>query len=1166
MYKLVKIIALNFGNMVQRDYQFSGDLTLISGANGSGKSTLEDLVQCVMTGDTKNIVNYNAGQKEDTTKKHNETQRSFASYILGGEELRFTREQALGVAALVFKNRVTGKIFTAWLYGEAELTGKKGEEIAKGGVKELGFCYNAQLDSNDFLIGENPNGDIKQPKELRDYFEKKYKRDLYICDKKEEYIMKLYASFNDKTSIPYSDAKAVAKAFVKYIYPTKADNVNNFVKEELLDKNDLSHIVKDLRESINTYSRIQKEAEAIAKSEEELSVIIKENQSILNSWKEYYNQQYIFHKRDFYRNLEYQSEKENNIQRIQKDIQIIENTLSKIPTKIEKLHDELSLLEKKLEDNEKIQKRNELLEERKNLEQNLDELKLKIKMAFDSFSNGYSILNSANQILPIKNYCQSDILQFLAEINKMKNDDLDKKLTNCENISNELKSLLAEKSNYYESFEKTTEDLTQDYKDKYSAYSRIKSELETFTLTGKQHYPNQKDIEIIKECFPDSNPIPLCELLDIKDRKWQGAIEGFLGRNRFSIIVDEDFEVEVTDLLKYKGLTSKVIQGKRVINDYERQTREIKHNSIVNLFTFKDKTAEAYIRLNYGNVLQYDNTESLTKASRGIKKDGLAANGYATFKCGLDEKDCYIGEATRIERHHRLVQDELKLRSEINISEIKKIKANETKNKILKLTIPNIGQLSLEYRNLNEDLKVNNDLIKAIDISNEEMSLKRITVIREAIDNIKKEEKENIGNLAVFNERINNINGEIALGKSKFINLEKILTESAVIIKNITKTLGDLKFDEHLEYLSDFAKQTFRDTEQPFSFHDRVTKKLFDLEIRNNDYIKNCAQLAIINEMVLASTIKEDLESFNKLFTHYIEQKNVYEELSKNVLSKKNNEVMKHKEEFHKIFRGEFCAQVYNSIRDGDNKKNHLNRILRKNKFGNESFLIKSEFTSKYKKYYDYFEFVTISGESDQLGLIPNELNEVKEMVDKMLLDTNDEKAIGELKAISDYRNFKEYDIHKVIGGDEENSKSLTRSGTDSGGQATTSYYIIRSIAAFSAFSNIGTRASDSGLGFLMIDEAFSKIDEHRTGDIIRYLTQTLGFQLIAATPTDKEAAMVKYATDRYQVYKQIVNPSYENYEVKQYYDRFILNKERIEELLNNDEKIIRQEQGFLEI
>jgi energy-coupling factor transporter ATP-binding protein EcfA2 len=204
MYKLVKIIALNFGNMVQRDYQFSGDLTLISGANGSGKSTLEDLVQCVMTGDTKNIVNYNAGQKEDTTKKHNETQRSFASYILGGEELRFTREQALGVAALVFKNRVTGKIFTAWLYGEAELTGKKGEEIAKGGVKELGFCYNAQLDSNDFLIGEDPNGDIKQLKELRDYFEKKYKRDLYICDKKEEYIMKLYASFNDKTSIPYS--------------------------------------------------------------------------------------------------------------------------------------------------------------------------------------------------------------------------------------------------------------------------------------------------------------------------------------------------------------------------------------------------------------------------------------------------------------------------------------------------------------------------------------------------------------------------------------------------------------------------------------------------------------------------------------------------------------------------------------------------------------------------------------------------------------------------------------------------------------------------------------------------------------------------------------------------------------------------------------------------
>lgn len=1167
MYKLIKLVALNFGNIVKRDFEFSGELTLISGANGSGKSTIEDLIQCGMTGDINNIVNYNAGQKEDSTKKQHEVQRSFSSYILGGEQLKFTRDEAVGIIALIFKNSVTGKTFTAWIYGEAEVEGKRGNTIAKGGVKELGFCFNTQLNSNDFLVDENKNKEIKTSKNIKEYLSTKYKKDFYICDSKKEYLMKLYATFNNEISMPYDDARTMAKAFVKYIYPTKADNINSFVKEELLDKNDLTSIVKDLRESIHTYSRIQKEAETIVKSEKDLGQITKECKNILVQWQDHYDEQYIYLRREYNRKLYDVNKYKNKLTELTEDQTNLEKNLIKITYKEEATKKELKLIEDLIEGNEKIQKRNELLEEKEKLQKLIFDIKLKIKSAFEIFSNAYSYLVSANQIIPISEYCHLDILNILSEINNMTNENIEEKSKKCNNIISEIKLLTGEKTPYFEKLDRKSSELTQSYDKIKESINNIEDQLRTFSLTGKQHYPNQRDINIIKECFPDANPIPLCELLDIKDTQWQGAIEGLLGGNRFAIVVNKDYEVEVTDLLREKDLKSKVIQGNKVLNDYNKYTKEIKYNSIVNLFTFENKIAEAYIKLNYGMVLQYDNTNALTKASRGLKKDGLAANGYATFQCGLDERDCYIGETTKIERHNRLLNDKTRLIEQLIEVETKKIKTSETKTKLLKLNLPKVGEFNEELKTTKDAIETISNLIDTIDIQQEEKEfIERISTIKEILNEYeekKDEYKEERGSLKTQKEITNQ---EIKRCTSKIKEIEKELYSHENLIKNTQKITNQVDIEQHLNSLYDISKKTYQDTTKATLFHDKVGRLLIDFEIKNNDYIKDCAQIAIIDVLDMASKVTSSFNDFKKLNSHYEEQKSVYERLSENILRKKSEEVSKQKKKFHELFQGEFCSRVYDSIKEGENKRIKLNRILRRNKFGNESFLVKSEFTTKYKNYYDYFEYIATSSEIDQLDLIPENLIDTQALINRMLLDANDDEAIKELKAISDYRNFKEYDIHKVFDGDEMNSVSLSRLATDSGGQATTSYYIIRSIAAFSAFTKIGIKSNNYGLGFLMIDEAFNRVDESRTGDILNYLTKTLGFQLIVATPTDKEASMLVHATDKYQVYKQVVNSDYDNYEVKQFYDLFILNKERIKELLKNDKIRIKKEQGVLDL
>ena len=105
-----------------------------------------------------------------------------------------------------------------------------------------------------------------------------------------------------------------------------------------------------------------------------------------------------------------------------------------------------------------------------------------------------------------------------------------------------------------------------------------------------------------------------------------------------------------------------------------------------------------------------------------------------------------------------------------------------------------------------------------------------------------------------------------------------------------------------------------------------------------------------------------------------------------------------------------------------------------------------------------------------------------------MLLDKDEHLALRELKRISDYRNYRRYEIFKEPLG--KAPIALSTYGTGSGGQLETPAYIIRSAAVTSAFRfSEGT----AHCRMVLVDEAFSKMDETRSREVIHYLTDTLG-------------------------------------------------------------------------
>jgi uncharacterized protein YPO0396 len=116
-----------------------------------------------------------------------------------------------------------------------------------------------------------------------------------------------------------------------------------------------------------------------------------------------------------------------------------------------------------------------------------------------------------------------------------------------------------------------------------------------------------------------------------------------------------------------------------------------------------------------------------------------------------------------------------------------------------------------------------------------------------------------------------------------------------------------------------------------------------------------------------------------------------------------------------------------------------------------------------------------------------------------MLLHEDEQHAMRDLERIADYRNYRRYEIYKEVEGKEP--IPLSEYGTGSGGQLETPAYIIRSAAITSAFR---FAEGNTHLRMVLVDEAFSKMDETRSREVISYLTERLGLQLLFIMPTSK--------------------------------------------------------------
>ncbi|WP_419771326.1 MAG: SbcC/MukB-like Walker B domain-containing protein [Candidatus Marinarcus sp.] len=1136
--KIKKFITINWANLENIEYKLD-DLVFLTGQTGVGKSTFLDAIQTGLTAAHNNIVNYNAGQDESERKSKHKEYRKLEGYVLGEDRELYSRPNgAVGTIVLTFVStkQEIPCIFSAVVNIKCSLEEQsKSRKAVLDGINFF-IIKNYEIQKEDLLDGNI----VLFGNDLYTNFERNssiVREDIIFTQRKEDYLTLLYGNLWGINRTGIDKAKKAAKALANFIYARPVSDLNTFIRVEFLEEKKMDEEVSRLSDALITLKELKEESKIIEDGNKELKQFSTNIDNILSLWESNATDHYLF----ALHHLEIKNDlKESLLKKFEqndKKIEQLEKNIESDIKKKEKVTKQLNPLLSKRDHNESYQKI-ELIEDEIKLQvETIGEIKKELRQLSHKMTTNFwsSIKTLLDEDFEINDSLElQEISNHLETFSKMNINEL---LPYQYSVSDTINSEGFEKSFLNPLLQlNTIEPLfksfiqSEDYRKKQNSSSHNIKELETkekdiikhiSELTSKiQKIENHKifcptevmeQFEILQSSLPTITVSMVYQHVDFKDdeKNWAESIEGFLKNNRFAIIVPVGHEVVAINIVKANKLNYlKIIQSEKMLNDVTIIGKSsIKENSIVNKLIIDNEITKAYLIKNYRNVLCYENELQLKSAERGITKDHKAVNGGLMFYCKA--RELFFGESA-LQSMLDGFKNDLLIEKNRLIAVREKLPMSRIINKILLSDFPNIhinasnlinnfaenytgyknnikiiqSLNTVDFKELNNSILELESQIKGIEesIIDNKVDLKNLNILKKG----RNQELENIENdLKRVTETLNS-------NKENLIKITNLMhssydIEKIVSTENITqepKHVKDIILDDWNKLINNYNKS-----------------KIF--EQKEIYYIEN-PEILVYNF---------SFDGFVSLFAENIKIKNEFTRLENTLQMKFKKEIEDGEKKVKEVFIDGFCVTMYRNIKTSRQEIDQFSTMLSRHKFEDDQFiLVTKDADPEYEEYRNLFQAIA---ENKDLFAIANgkELALTKERLLEKFLTIGKNK--NELLRISDYRNYAKYDI---IQKDGMREVSLSKSGKNSGGQGETSYYIIRSINLHSALNPM--IAKKSTLETILIDESFVKTNDDRAKEIINYLNQTLGFQVIMALPTKGANELLKMDCSNYNIAK----------------------------------------------
>ncbi|MCQ2548491.1 MAG: AAA family ATPase [Lachnospiraceae bacterium] len=1052
MKKLQKVRLINWHRFSDETIPFER-CVLLSGENGAGKSTILDAIQFAITCSKANF----------NKAAHEKGKRNLNSYIrckTGQEDHPYEREGALSAhICLEF-------------YDDS---------------KQYPFLLGVVMDTATEEKEPNTAWYLMENQSLKDelFFRDRQVKGIQAFRTSNKGIKNFATTVNEAKKMILARFGRLDEKFFALIPKALAfkpiHDIKDFVYSYVLDSKEVN--IDALRENVHSYQDLELLLRDVKKRIEELDKICSKEGEVENYQRLDRNHEYFIARavEDIYKETIAQGLE--NIRLAKRQEEENQKQYANMDEVRGRMAETILALEVELNQNEEFRALSELEKEKKTLEKQIEadtvevkKLKAKGKKTVENLEKILSFLQEDKEpFVQLSKMLQAlEQLESLAELMLA----LEKVAANRDKLRGNTLKELGKKEVAF-----------NDTQNKLQDVERKIRKLEEKRLI----YP--KEVELLQQAIKDQftklrrtgEVRILCETLEILEESWQNAVEGYLNKQRFYLLVEpEDFDMALSVYDKMRQ--QKLVYGAGLINTGKLESYdETPVGSLAEVVSSKNIWAKRYINMILGRVQRCDSYRELKQYKIAITKQCMRyQNHVASAISPTVYSTPYIGAQAAMKQLQAAKEEKALLQEERKVLEESRerlqkqeLLLNQSEEKEILYLLPKLE----EERAHKAQLKHCLETIKEIK-QNETLIQKRIH-LRELKQEQRKLEdklKELFIEQGKLQERIKNIQGKIQSNEWELKSQSKYVEE---LFQKMWENVEDCE-KEYQKLVKGIELTKFKENrEKARKANETLRQKAEEEMVRLMREYKVAHDFGAADSLAGFPDFQAELDKL------------------------KNSQLLEYEEKVYRArnaaeeeFREQFLSRLQENIKQARNEFKELNRALEEIPFSKEHYEFLYEPKGNLKRYYTMImdDFNLAGGASIFSGIfMQNHKEVIDELFEKLALD--DEDSAKTLEFFTDYRSYMDYDI-KITLPDGNYMLYSKVSREKSGGETQTPFYITMAASFMQLYRNsIGGDA----VGLMMMDEAFNNMDDDRMAGVLEFLTSLhSNLQIIIAAPPDK--------------------------------------------------------------
>ena len=1082
----------NWGGIDHKVLEFHEYVNLFSGKSGSGKSTVMDAIQVILYGsfspsflnkaadDAKNrrsVLSYLRGEQKDGSANRKDC--DFCSVI--ALEIEDTGTHIITCIGIAFEVRKSDSEIKKFVYFSH--SGKMPESEY---LTEQGVCYSNQ-EIKKLVSARTKSDDNRGKGEVN-----------RIYGSKEAYLGTLY-----DVILGYIDQNRFITMEKSAIALKMTNGTGQFIRDYMFPKN-TSDTIASISEQLDSYRQIKEKIEDLRKRIELLSEIQASGKELVRLQTD------IVRAEAMIRCI--------GIEDLRARIQAAEDDKRNLAEKQEQCKKKVQELSASREEAQQklIQVSADLkASDLGGKQQQYEELDERSRMLADNTRQWQKILQGMKNWEEddvITDYISNPVLNMIAELNQGRvSEEL------CQNLHLKIESAKQNIEDEVEDYRDQRREIGKQLKEKKRLVDDMKHDRKPYdeNLRSARSALSQQ----LSDRYGQTVKVQIfADLFDVQEEEWKNAIEGRMGRLKHSLITEPQYAHEAAVLFR----NMKQYENVDLINS--KAIADSKPDRMEGSLYEAVKTQEAYVdvclKRYLGHIIKCRSVEELEQVRDGVTPDCYSYSNFI-FR-HLKKKDyttrACIGRRVSKARLAEYEKDVEELsRQEMQLDDLLRRLKEARDFECLKDEPSHYVKLSRageELARVNKKKMELEETIRSLregvykELEEKEQSLqKQVKMVQEELDQTQ-------GELARLGSRIGELSGE---NESRRQQLEEKL-QGYVPNEALEQEVWEL-----------LKKQSGQ------AVINRKKAQVADLE--EKEQVQAETLRAARNRYIFAypagpfNGAETSNEAYEKLLEKYLTDfEPAYEE-----------EFEKKCASIYKSLRENVIATIHGDIKAAKRHAYEINRLLRETNFSDSTYQIKIEpAKNENGQFFDMLMAEELDSKNLDNAGIDGQISfgedafyqkyeqKIKLLTDKFMPPKDEDEHLRaqkrkEMEQYADYRNYLSFSMFEQV--TDEHGNVIRENfvddmaGRDSGGEGQNPKYV----ALLAGFAMLYMQQSkrDSKIKLVLLDEAFSKMDQERSAVCLKY-ARKMDLQLIVCVPDERLQSLIRnvdcvYGFRRYQ-------------------------------------------------